>query len=145
MLPASQIYEWCCYMEASGRVSSLNTLGIVSSIHDHPVSEGDGEPNSMLSAEQVLLLDEVYQVMIPKYKNLTSQYKAALQKAKNARRKSTFPPRSEWELQQYPAGSSERNMLVGPTSSIFLMKKIVTKDSHTHRDVTFNTAENDRP
>lgn len=53
-------------MEASGRVPSLNTLQIVGSIHDHPVSDDDGEPcNSVLSDEQLLLLDAAYQIMIP--------------------------------------------------------------------------------
>ena len=98
-------------MEASGRVSSLNTLQIVGSIHDHPVSDDDGEPcNSVLSDEQLFVVRCSVSNNDSKYKNLSNQYKAALQKAKNARRKSTFPPRSEWELQQYPAGSSERNM-----------------------------------
>ena len=94
----------------------------------HQIGELDGEPNSVLSDQQLLLLDEAYQIIIPKYKNLSSEYKTALQKAKNARRKSLFPPHIEWELKKYLTGSSERDMLVGPTSSFFLMKRIINKD-----------------
>ena len=105
----------------------------------------DDEANLVLSEEQLLLLDEVYKEIVPKYQNLSNQYEVDLRKAKNARRKSRFPPRSKWQLQRYPTGTSERKMLMGPNSSGTVLKKVVIKDKYTQRDITFTAAGNDHP
>ena len=123
-------------MEASGRVPSLNSSDtytfrmVEDSFFEDSITCKDDEANLVLSEEQLLLLDEVYKEIVPKYQDLSNQYEVDLRKAKNARRKSRFPPRSEWQLQRYPAGTSERKMLMGPNSSGTILKK-----SHHQRQV----------
>ena len=99
-----QIHEWCQYIVASDQVDfpAESTVG----------TEQSGEA-SVLSDQHLQLLDKTYQAMFPEYKHLSDEYEIALQKARNARKLSTFPPRSEWKMSLFPPGSTEREMLVG--------------------------------
>ena len=121
------IHEWCQYMVASGRVDfpAESTVGTEQS-----------EEASVLSDQHLQLLDKTYQAMFPEYKHLSDEYEIALRKARNARKLSTFPPRSEWKMSLFPPGSTEREMLVGCKPNITLLKKLVITDQHTHRQTT---------
>jgi len=87
------IHEWCQYMVASGRVDfpAESTVGTEQS-----------EEASVLSDQHLQLLDKTYQAMFPEYKHLSDEYEIALRKARNARKLSTFPPRSEWKMSLFP-------------------------------------------
>ena len=71
-------------MAASGWVPTLN----------HPDAAGIETPEdnvvvqcSVLSDNELQLLDQVYESIIPQYKHLASQYRQALQRATNTRKK----------------------------------------------------------
>ena len=109
-------------MAVSGWVPTLN----------HPDAAGIETPEdnvvvqcSVLSDNELQLLDQVYESIIPQYKHLASQYRQALQRATNTRKKSLFPSRSEWQLLQYPLGTIEWELLIGPSHSITPAKRVV--------------------
>ena len=107
------------------------------------VGTEQSEEASVLSDQDLQLLDKTYQAMFPEYNHLSDEYEIALQKARNARKLSTFPPRSEWKMSLFPPGSTEREMLVGCKSNTTLLRKLVITDQHTHRQTTFTSMEKD--
>ena len=67
-------------MAASGRVPTLNRSDVadIESSEDNVVAQC-----SVLSDNELQLLDQVYESIVPQYKHLASQYCQALQRATN--------------------------------------------------------------
>ena len=78
-------------MAASGRVPTLSNPDATDTETSEVVAQC-----SVLSDNELQLLDQVYESIIPQYTHLASQYRQTLQRATNARKKSSFPSRSEW-------------------------------------------------
>lgn len=92
----------------------------------------------ILSDDDLKELDHVYLQILPAYKLLEEKYQAALQQAANARRKSLFPCRSEW---QSPALSPlQQEMLPGPLKNIAVAKKMEIRIRGAPRSVTYSSS-----
>ena len=46
---------------------------------------------------------------------------------------------------QYPLGTTERELLIGPNHSVTPVKRVVIDNPHTHRRIFYNGAQNERP
>ena len=139
----SGIFLITYHMAVSSRIATLNIPDVT--LTEIPTSEEDSGQSSELTDHELQLLDEVYQKIIPLYEQLSSHYQQALQRATNARKKSLFPCRSEWQLSQYPPGTAEREMLIGPIPSITPTNKVVCEDPATHRQICLTAAKSESP
>lgn len=82
-----QIFEWCHF---------VSTSGLLPRSDEGPSEAAQCGTSSTLTAGDLEQLHGTYVDLIPRYKYLCEAYNKAEQKAKNSRRKSTFPSRKEW-------------------------------------------------
>ena len=91
---------------------------------------------SQLTNVELNLLDAFYRETNPRYSMLCHEYEHALQQAKNARNKSTFPKMPQWiPAQGYQMGDKE--LLCGPQNHIY--KKMSREDVQTGRMVFYSS------
>lgn len=133
-------------MCASGRVSNTGLQspweGVLASASTS-ASVPTGGAKHTLSAYHLRLLDNACLGYVQQYKELDDEFQKDLRRAVNARRKSLFPSRGEWCLQQYKQGSPERQLLCGPNPDVIVFKKITTDQPYTHRRVCYSSSESD--
>ena len=95
---------------------------------------------SQLTDVELNLLDAFYRETNPRYSMLCREYEHALQQAKNARNKSTFPKMPQWiPAQGYQMGDKE--LLCGPQNHIHVYKKMSREDVQTGRMVFYSSEQ----
>ena len=85
---------------------------------------------------EVVYLDRIqahYKEMYAEYSKILEEYDSACNRACNSRRKSHFPMKSTWNPPGRLLSTSERYLLLGPSSDVVLYNKLVVFDNNTNR------------
>lgn len=106
----------------------------------HSPSDRDDSIAAALTEKELELLDEAYQNMLPQYKELCQQYNRAEQQARNARLKSTFPQRRNW--QPLNLLENDRFMLQGPKNEVETKSRLCCFVDG--REVVYSTEEREK-
>lgn len=106
-------------MKFSGRVSGDSCMSTNTGIA------------ARLSPLELSLLDTLYKKILPQYKNLCDEYEKDKTLATNARRKSLFPSRSDWQPVCGFNNPNDHLLFQGPDPEITEKKKMECEDVYT--------------
>ena len=96
-----------------------------------------------LSPLELSLLDIFYKKMFPQYKNLCDEYEKAKTLAVNARRKSLFPGRTDWQPVCGFKDANDRLLFQGPKPVVNERKKMECEDVSTGKKYVLMSSEHE--
>ena len=102
-----------------------------------PVTDGhqDLTPNEMEH------LNSYYLKKLPKYAAIMDEYEKEKQRSITSRRKSTFPSKEKWKPPARELSPDEQELLLGPSKSISVLKRVQMRTSRTRRWITYSTGQ----
>ena len=113
-------------MKVSGRLPSANIS-----------SSKSVKEIGTLPADQLATIDSFYLDSIPAYSKIKAEYQKDLRRASVARVKATFPAKHHWNPEGRRLSCNEREMLLGPKSTVKFLKRVTRTDEYTGRVYSF--------
>ena len=86
-----------------------------------------------LPADQLAKIDRFYRDSIPAYSKIDAEFQKGLRRASTARMKANFPAKHLWNPEGRLLSCNERELLLGPESTVTYLKRVTTTDDYTGR------------
>ena len=94
-----------------------------------------------LTDHQQKWLHTYYLKKIPEYQSITQEYMADKAKSVTLRKRSLFPSKDKWSPPLRKISEIDRQLLIGPPSSAFLLRKVQLHLSKTGRWITYSSSQ----
>ena len=97
-----------------------------------------------LTSKELKQLDGYYLEEIPEYTVLMTEYNKERKKSISSRRKSLFPSKEKWTPPARELTSYEQELLLGPSPTVTLLRRVQICDIRSRRWVTYSAAESEQ-